>query len=152
MNETTIEIYGRNLTINQLADILPRVEADMIEDLVNSIYSKNSQEEQIEILTTLYRLLPNDANLRMLLDNLGVSVESIAELINQNNYNKKQKKRKPIEDEVPVTTPLTPNYENITTSKTEYKTNREIRTLTPITDVPDVNFDMPTVPDLPTLL
>ena len=42
-------------------------------------------------------------------------------------------------------------YKNITTSSDEYKTNRETRILTPITDVPDVNFDMPKVPDLPKL-
>ena len=150
-DKITISIYERVLTIKQLIDILPKVEQDTLQDIANSMESYNSEEEQIDILVTLYNHLTTDKNLARLFSLLNVSGKKAISIINNKSYSKRKKETVEKNTVEKSHSPEPSNYANVTTSSEAYKTNRNKRELTPITDVPSVDFDMPTVPDLPTL-
>ena len=148
-----INIYDRNLSIKQVSDILPQLEDSMIVDLAHSINNNNDNNSKIEILRQLYIANPECDGVARLYDLFEVTPNQIV----GNKKGKKGKKVNSVENYDHFDAGLQ-YVENFQPSKSPtvlpgvaYKTNRDKRELGEITDVPSVDFDMPTVPDLPIL-
>lgn len=142
----SIKFYDRKLYIEQLSNILNQFDADMLNDLARSI---NDSKEAVEILRQLYVMNPSSKRVTILYELCGVTP-----FINKSSKKESTTKKthgNEFFDSLQKVDNFKPSKSPSVLPGVAYKTNRQKRELCEITDVPSVNFDMPTVPDLPTL-
>lgn len=152
-----IKIYDRSLTIKQVSHILPQLDNTMILDLAQAMFESKSEEDIIEILRQLYIINPDCSGVAQLYKIFEVTPNKI--LGNQKSEPMKSKKEnKPTQNHEHDFDGGLKHVDNFQPSKSPsvlpgvaYKTSRITRELGEITEVPSVDFEMPTVPDLPIL-
>lgn len=153
----TVKIYDRELNITQIANVLNQLDDDMLYDLAQSINEQMSNKDTVKILRQLYVSMPDSRQVHKLYEMFGVTPNQIVGNTKSSDKKDTSKKKEKKTHEHDFDGGLQ-HVENFKPSESPtvlpgvaYKTNREKRELCEITDVPSVNFDMPTVPDLPKL-
>lgn len=151
-----INIYDRNLSIEQVSYILPQLDDDMVVDLAHSINNNNDNNTTVEILRQLYIANPECRGVARLYELFEVTPNQIVG--NKKKKKARAQKREEHKEDYDHFDGSLQHVENFKPSEsptilpgTNYETNRVKRELGDITDVPAVDFDMPKVPNLPVL-
>jgi hypothetical protein len=145
-----IRIYDRNLTIEQVCKILPDVDDDMLYDIATAI---NQYDNAREILVAMDRYTNDKVSLNKLYELFGKSYEEL--IPSKTKKKKKEKKNKVSLDSDTSDYEINDKVDNFKMAESpkieigkNYDTNRTTRVLCPIDEIPDVDFDMPTVPEI----
>ncbi len=144
-----IKVYDRNLTLSQIAQIISEVDDDMLLDIARSIEEYDNVKE---ILITLDGHTDDKKALNKLYQKFGISYSELFHNVSHETSSKKKNQKK---KESPVDYGINQTVDNFAEAESpkiqigkDYETDRKERVLCPITEIPDVDFHMPKMPEI----